>query len=62
MKCPRCSLETQVLATRTRPDGVKRRRYVCLGPRPHRFSTIEQLAQPDESQRGTPLVTRKAGQ
>lgn len=43
MKC-RCGAWSDVLETRTRADGVKRRRYVCANG--HRFSTIEVLMEP----------------
>lgn len=39
MKCPFCKTWTTVLETRTRSDGVMRRRYVCANM--HRFTTHE---------------------
>ena len=39
MKCPACKAYTEVLETRTRADGVTRRRYMCANL--HRFTTLE---------------------
>jgi transcriptional regulator NrdR family protein len=39
MKCPVCKTFTEVLETRTRADGVTRRRYLCANL--HRFTTLE---------------------
>jgi transcriptional regulator NrdR family protein len=39
MKCPQCNTYTEVLETRTRSDGVVRRRYLCANL--HRFTTLE---------------------
>ena len=40
MKCPVCETYTEVLETRTRPDGIStRRRYECANM--HRFTTLE---------------------
>jgi transcriptional regulator NrdR family protein len=39
MKCPRCNAWVEVLETRMRADGVKRRRYMCANM--HRFTTLE---------------------
>lgn len=39
MKCPFCKAWATVLETRTRSDGVMRRRYVCANI--HRFTTHE---------------------
>jgi transcriptional regulator NrdR family protein len=39
MKCPQCNTYTEVLETRTRTDGVVRRRYMCANM--HRFTTLE---------------------
>jgi transcriptional regulator NrdR family protein len=39
MKCPQCNTYTEVLETRTRADGVVRRRYLCANM--HRFTTLE---------------------
>jgi transcriptional regulator NrdR family protein len=39
MNCPRCGTWSEVLETRTRLDGSKRRRYECANL--HRFSTEE---------------------
>jgi transcriptional regulator NrdR family protein len=41
MKCPQCGTWTEVLATRTRPDGSRLRRYQCANL--HRFSTVERI-------------------
>lgn len=43
MKCPRCDAWAEVLETRVRVDGVRRRRYVCANL--HRFTTLEVLVQ-----------------
>lgn len=60
MKCPRCDREGQVLDSRVRPDGVRRRRYVCVNQ--HRFSTLELLAAPTPGEHGTPLTTHLRGE
>jgi transcriptional regulator NrdR family protein len=39
VNCPRCGTWAEVLETRTRLDGSKRRRYECANE--HRFSTEE---------------------
>jgi len=39
MRCPQCKTYTEVLETRTRSDGVVRRRYLCANM--HRFTTLE---------------------
>lgn len=39
MKCPVCKTYAEVLETRTRADGVTRRRYLCANL--HRFTTLE---------------------
>ena len=39
MKCPACKTYVEVLETRTRVDGVTRRRYLCANM--HRFTTLE---------------------
>jgi transcriptional regulator NrdR family protein len=57
MKCPRCDTEGQVLDTRVRPDGVRRRRYVCA--KQHRFSTLEVLAEPLAGVHGQPLHAKQ---
>lgn len=41
MKCPHCTQWSEVLETRTRPDGSKRRRYECANE--HRFTTVERV-------------------
>lgn len=44
MKCPTCDAPTKVLETTQPGDrGRTRRRLVCKGPRPHRFTTEEEL-------------------
>lgn len=39
MKCYQCKAWAEVLETRTRSDGVTRRRYECANT--HRFTTLE---------------------
>lgn len=39
MKCPYCKVWAEVLETRTKADGSRRRRYQCANL--HRFTTIE---------------------
>lgn len=60
MKCPRpnCDSVGQILDTRVRPDGVKRRRYRCAHG--HRFSTIEQVAERDTTAQGQTLRVKAA--
>ena len=41
MKCPECNVWTEVLDTRMRKDGSRRRRYQCANL--HRFSTVERV-------------------
>lgn len=41
MKCPHCKAWTFCLETRTRPNGIRRRRYECANG--HRFSTEEKV-------------------
>lgn len=43
MKCPACKAWAEVLETRMRADGVKRRRYECANT--HRFTTLEVVVQ-----------------
>jgi transcriptional regulator NrdR family protein len=43
MKCPVCKTYTEVLETRMRSDGVKRRRYLCANL--HRFTTLELIVE-----------------
>jgi transcriptional regulator NrdR family protein len=43
MKCPECKKWASVLETRTRKDGVVRRRYVCANL--HKFTTLEVLVE-----------------
>ena len=58
MKCPRCGTDGEVLDTRVRPDGSRRRRYVCA--KKHRFSTLEQIAAPVAGAHGQPLQVETA--
>jgi transcriptional regulator NrdR family protein len=39
MKCPVCGTYTEVIDSRMRPDGTRRRRYQCANE--HRFTTNE---------------------
>jgi transcriptional regulator NrdR family protein len=39
MKCPVCGVYTEVIDSRMRPDGTRRRRYLCANM--HRFTTLE---------------------
>lgn len=41
MRCPTCKTWTEVLETRTRQDGTRRRRYVCANL--HKFATVERV-------------------
>ena len=41
MKCPTCGTWTEVLETRARSDGSRRRRYQCANL--HRFNTEERV-------------------
>jgi transcriptional regulator NrdR family protein len=41
MRCPTCQTWTEVLETRTRQDGTRRRRYVCANL--HKFNTVERV-------------------
>lgn len=43
MKCYQCKAWAEVLETRTRSDGVTRRRYECANT--HRFTTLEVVVQ-----------------
>lgn len=43
MKCYQCKAWAEVLETRTRSDGVTRRRYECANM--HRFTTLEVVVQ-----------------
>lgn len=62
MNCPRpdCDTTGQVIETRVRPDGLKRRRYQCA--KGHRFSTLEQIAQPNVATNGKRLETPHRGE
>lgn len=60
MNCPRCDTTGQVIETRVRPDGLKRRRYECANL--HRFSTLEQLAEPNVNTNGKRLETAHRGE
>ena len=48
MKCPECGIKAKILETRTRPDGVIRRRYKCLNE--HLFTSLEALVEISETQ------------
>lgn len=48
MKCPQCNTYTEVLETRFRADGVKRRRYLCANM--HRFTTLEVVVEDKQKQ------------
>lgn len=48
MKCPRCDADAHPLETRTRQDGVVRRRYSCKND--HRFTTLEAHVDDSETQ------------
>jgi hypothetical protein len=39
MKCPVCGTYTEVIDSRMRSDGTRRRRYLCANM--HRFTTLE---------------------
>jgi transposase-like protein len=39
MKCPVCGAYTEVIDSRMRSDGTRRRRYLCANM--HRFTTLE---------------------
>jgi hypothetical protein len=39
MKCPVCGTFTEVIDSRMRSDGTRRRRYLCANM--HRFTTLE---------------------
>jgi hypothetical protein len=41
MKCPTCGAYTEVIDSRMRSDGTRRRRYLCANM--HRFTTAEML-------------------
>ena len=41
MKCPECGTWTEVLDTRMRKDGSRRRRYQCANL--HKFNTVERV-------------------
>ena len=41
MKCPECGTWTEVVETRSRLDGSRRRRYQCANM--HRFNTEERV-------------------
>lgn len=42
MRCPECGSSCRTLETRSRPDGLKRRRYECK--KGHRFTTLSSAA------------------
>jgi len=48
MKCPQCNADAHSLETRTRQDGVVRRRYSCKNN--HRFTTLEAHVNDSETQ------------
>ena len=48
MKCPECNEKAKPLETRTRVDGLVRRRYQC--PQEHKFTTLEALVDDSETQ------------
>ena len=41
MKCPVCGTYTEIIDSRMRPDGTRRRRYQCANM--HRFTTLENI-------------------
>lgn len=41
MKCPRCGADSRVYDTRQADHFTVARRRECLGPKPHRFATVE---------------------
>jgi len=41
MKCPTCGVFTEVIDSRMRSDGTRRRRYMCANM--HRFTTLEMI-------------------
>jgi transposase-like protein len=41
MKCPICGAYTEVIDSRMRSDGTRRRRYLCANM--HRFTTLERI-------------------
>jgi transcriptional regulator NrdR family protein len=57
MKCPVCGTYTEVIDSRMRPDGTRRRRYLCANM--HRFTTLELILPEKHHDRlPTPLGTR----
>ena len=48
MKCPECGMRARILETRTRDDGVIRRRYGCFNE--HLFTSLEALVEISETQ------------
>ena len=48
MKCPECGIKAKILETRTRDDGVVRRRYGCFND--HLFTSLEALVEISETQ------------
>jgi len=60
MKCPQCNADAYSLETRTRQDGVVRRRYLCKSD--HRFTTLEAYVNDTETQvRTKPQATESSG-
>lgn len=47
MKCPQCGAWVQVMETRNKPDGSRRRRYECGNL--HRFTTLETVVESKKS-------------
>lgn len=61
MKCPECNSDSLAMETRTRQDGVKRRRYVCLSNN-HKFTTLEAIVDDSETQlRQKPKAVKTRG-
>jgi len=48
MKCPVCNEKSKPSETRTRGDGIVRRRYEC--PQQHKFTTLEAIVDDSETQ------------
>jgi transcriptional regulator NrdR family protein len=58
MKCPECGTYTEVIDSRMKVDGTRRRRYQCANM--HRFTTQETITK--EHKCSTHILTRKTGQ